>query len=187
MKLAGGMGMYMGLADLATKQVGDTWLPIETEVRNYVNGWGEVWLRGVRIGTLRPGGKNGKFLRSADDPPSVVPTMAPQPVATSVAPTPVPQIAPAPSPVVNTVAQQPAQIPVSIPTVQTGSTSGGTTQPYVTSLVEGTSSAPAIMPADTGTGTTADSSTSMNQWIGIAALGIGGYALAKMLGFKSRL
>lgn len=178
MNIAGGIGQYLGLGKL----VGATDLPDAVEVRNYRKGsggyWGDVYLYNVKIGYLKPGGDKGIFMREAPDPVAPTLTIAPPPVVTT-ANVPVSQVYQVPA------GSTPAPIPVSIPTVQTGST-GTAALPY-TSLVESTSSAPAVMPADTGTDTTASESSTASKWIGIAALGIGGYALAKMLGFKSRL
>ncbi len=42
--------------------VGDTQLPAGTTTKQVGNGWYEVWYGGNRIGTLRPGGKNGRFI-----------------------------------------------------------------------------------------------------------------------------
>lgn len=42
--------------------VGDTELPPGTTTKSVGNGWYEVWYGGQRIGTLRPGGANGKFI-----------------------------------------------------------------------------------------------------------------------------
>lgn len=42
--------------------VGDTELPAGTTTKSVGNGWYEVWNGGQRIGTLRPGGKNGQFI-----------------------------------------------------------------------------------------------------------------------------
>lgn len=42
--------------------VGDTALPAGTTTRDIGKGWAEVWNGGNRIGTLRPGGSNGRFL-----------------------------------------------------------------------------------------------------------------------------
>jgi hypothetical protein len=42
--------------------VGDTELPAGTTTKSVGNGWYEVLYNGQRIGTLRPGGKNGRFI-----------------------------------------------------------------------------------------------------------------------------
>lgn len=42
--------------------VGDTYLPAGTTTKDVGNGWYEVWNGGQRVGTLRPGGKNGQFI-----------------------------------------------------------------------------------------------------------------------------
>lgn len=42
--------------------VGDTELPAGTTTKEVGNGWYEVWYGGNRIGTLRPGGANGRFI-----------------------------------------------------------------------------------------------------------------------------
>lgn len=42
--------------------VGDTLLPEGTTTKSVGKGWYEVWNGGQRIGTLRPGGENGKFI-----------------------------------------------------------------------------------------------------------------------------
>ncbi|HEX7114964.1 MAG TPA: hypothetical protein VF193_07515 [Steroidobacter sp.] len=42
--------------------VGDTMLPAGTTTRHVGNGWYEVHFGGRRIGTLRPGGPNGRFI-----------------------------------------------------------------------------------------------------------------------------
>lgn len=45
--------------------VGDTELPAGTTTKSIGKGWYEVWYGGNRIGTLRPGGKNGQFISDA--------------------------------------------------------------------------------------------------------------------------
>lgn len=42
--------------------VGDTYLPPGTTTKDVGNGWYEVWNGGQRVGTLRPGGSNGRFI-----------------------------------------------------------------------------------------------------------------------------
>lgn len=42
--------------------VGDTNLPAGTTTRDIGGGWSEVWYGGQRIGSLRPGGANGRFV-----------------------------------------------------------------------------------------------------------------------------
>lgn len=42
--------------------VGDTELPAGTTTKSVGNGWSEVLYNGQRIGTLQPGGKNGRFV-----------------------------------------------------------------------------------------------------------------------------
>lgn len=42
--------------------VGDTYLPADTELKDVGKGWSEVWQGGQRVGTLRPGGPNGRFI-----------------------------------------------------------------------------------------------------------------------------
>lgn len=42
--------------------VGDTELPAGTTTKSVGDGWYEVWYGGNRIGTLRPGGPNGRFI-----------------------------------------------------------------------------------------------------------------------------
>lgn len=42
--------------------VGDTELPPGATTKSVGDGWYEVWFEGQRIGTLRPGGPNGKFI-----------------------------------------------------------------------------------------------------------------------------
>lgn len=42
--------------------VGDTMLPAGTTTKDVGKGWYEVWNGGQRIGTLRPGGENGRFI-----------------------------------------------------------------------------------------------------------------------------
>ncbi len=42
--------------------VGDTYLPPDVELRDVGGGWSEVHQGGQRVGTLRPGGPNGRFI-----------------------------------------------------------------------------------------------------------------------------
>lgn len=42
--------------------IGDTYLPPDVETRDVGNGWYEVHHNGQRVGTLRPGGPNGRFI-----------------------------------------------------------------------------------------------------------------------------
>lgn len=180
MLIRSSLGQYLGGYALG-KLVGDTELPDDVDVRD-VNGsgrtgWYEVWLRGVKIGTLRPGGKNGRFLRSAPNPPEAT-ASAPAPVPVAAVPAPIPQIAIAPP--------QPAvAAPIIIPVVNTPSTVAPPAGSGVTTWLETPNSQPIVDPV-TGAVTEAPAS-SMNKWIGGIALLTGGYFLAKALGFKSRL
>ncbi len=42
--------------------VGDTYLPPGTTTKDVGHGWYEVWNGGQRVGSLRPGGSNGRFI-----------------------------------------------------------------------------------------------------------------------------
>lgn len=42
--------------------IGDTYLPADTTLKDVGGGWSEVWQGGQRVGTLRPGGPNGRFI-----------------------------------------------------------------------------------------------------------------------------
>lgn len=46
----------------ADVQIGDSMLPAGSVVKNYSNGYGEVYHGDTRIGTLTPGGASGRFL-----------------------------------------------------------------------------------------------------------------------------
>lgn len=64
------IGRLFGLPTTTTEQwqnqqpqlVGDTELPAGTTTKSVGKGWYEVWYGGNRIGTLRPGGANGRFI-----------------------------------------------------------------------------------------------------------------------------
>lgn len=64
------IGRLFGLPTTTTEEwqsqqpqlVGDTELPAGTTTRSVGKGWYEVWYGGQRIGTLRPGGSNGRFI-----------------------------------------------------------------------------------------------------------------------------
>jgi hypothetical protein len=56
---------YTGLTRTISREpmlVGDTELPPGTTTKSVGKGWYEVWHGGQRIGTLRPGGPNGRFI-----------------------------------------------------------------------------------------------------------------------------
>jgi hypothetical protein len=56
---------YTGLTRTISREpmlVGDTELPPGTTTKEVGGGWYEVWHGGQRIGTLRPGGPNGRFI-----------------------------------------------------------------------------------------------------------------------------
>lgn len=56
---------YTGLTRTISREpmlVGDTELPPGTTTKEVGNGWYEVWHGDQRIGTLRPGGANGRFI-----------------------------------------------------------------------------------------------------------------------------
>lgn len=55
-------GMRGGLRSQEPVLIGDTELPPGTTTKSVGKGWYEVWYGGRRIGTLRPGGPNGRFL-----------------------------------------------------------------------------------------------------------------------------
>jgi hypothetical protein len=67
------IGRLFGLPTTTSEQwqsqqpvlIGDTELPAGTNTRSIGNGWFEVWYGDQRIGTLRPGGANGRFLNDA--------------------------------------------------------------------------------------------------------------------------
>lgn len=75
--------------------IGDAMLPdgtttVQLSGKPGGKGWYEVWLRGVRIGTLKPGGRNGIYV--ADGAP-----IPPEPRAIEQTATPVQVAAPAPA------------------------------------------------------------------------------------------
>lgn len=55
-------GTRGGLRSNEPMLIGDTELPPGTTTKEVGGGWYEVWLGGQRIGTLRPGGANGRFI-----------------------------------------------------------------------------------------------------------------------------
>jgi hypothetical protein len=46
--------------------VGDTYLPEDTELKDVGGGWSEVWHGDQRVGSLRPGGPNGRFINDTN-------------------------------------------------------------------------------------------------------------------------
>lgn len=46
--------------------IGDTYLPSDVELKDVGKGWYEVHHGGQRVGTLRPGGKNGRFINDTN-------------------------------------------------------------------------------------------------------------------------
>lgn len=64
------LGRLFGLPTTTSEQftaaqdqlVGDTMLPAGSTTKEVGKGWYEVWNGGNRIGTLRPGGENGRFI-----------------------------------------------------------------------------------------------------------------------------
>lgn len=103
----GGCNCLNGISNFSLGDVliGNTMLPdgtttVQLSGRTGGRGWYEVWLRGVRIGTLRPGGSNGIYIADgAPIPPEprAIAQPAPTPTVTSAPPTPVPVSPPAPT------------------------------------------------------------------------------------------
>lgn len=60
-----------GISEEPEQLVGDTWLPAGTTTKHVGKGWYEVWNGGVRIGTLRPGGENGRYMADGDPIPNL--------------------------------------------------------------------------------------------------------------------
>lgn len=59
---AGATGWQSAWDENNGRLVGDTYLPSDTELKDVGKGWYEVWNGGQRVGTLRPGGPNGRFI-----------------------------------------------------------------------------------------------------------------------------
>lgn len=59
-------GLRGGMRSQEPVLIGDTELPPGTTTKDIGGGWYEVWYGGDRIGTLRPGGPNGRFLNDAN-------------------------------------------------------------------------------------------------------------------------
>lgn len=59
-------GMRGGMRSQEPVLIGDTELPPGTTTKDVGGGWYEVWYGGNRIGTLRPGGPNGRFLNDTN-------------------------------------------------------------------------------------------------------------------------
>jgi hypothetical protein len=55
-------GTRGGMRSQEPALIGDTELPPGTTTKDVGGGWYEVWFGGQRIGTLRPGGPNGRFI-----------------------------------------------------------------------------------------------------------------------------
>jgi hypothetical protein len=53
--------------------IGNEMLPPDAQVRNYANGWGEVWIGDVRVGTLKPGKGHGIFINDGAPIPKTQP------------------------------------------------------------------------------------------------------------------
>lgn len=59
---AGSTGWQSSWDENTGRLVGDTYLPSDVELQDVGNGWYEVHHGGQRVGTLRPGGGNGRFI-----------------------------------------------------------------------------------------------------------------------------
>jgi hypothetical protein len=55
-------GLRGGMRSQEPVLIGDTELPPGTTTKDVGGGWYEVWYGGNRVGTLRPGGPNGRFI-----------------------------------------------------------------------------------------------------------------------------
>lgn len=178
--------------------VGDTELPPDTYLATYFKGkggmWGEVWQPHGRIGTLKPGGKSGLFVREPADFawadirwPAPVATPAPPPVAAPApAPAPTP-VAPAPVALAPQAQKVPApsapivtpSAPVIIPNISAPSTvpaapSGG----GVTYLTESFGNGGAVAPiTDPVSSTGTDDKTMV--WIAGGAAAVAAFLLLR--------
>ncbi len=64
---AGGTGWQSAWDQNNGRLVGDTYLPPDVTLKDVGGGWSEVWRPGEgRVGTLRPGGKNGLFINDTN-------------------------------------------------------------------------------------------------------------------------
>lgn len=63
---AGATGWQSAWDRNSGRLVGDTYLPPDVETRDVGGGWSEVWHGGERVGSLRPGGANGRFINDTD-------------------------------------------------------------------------------------------------------------------------
>lgn len=64
---AGSTGWQSSWDENNGRLVGDTYLPADVELKDVGGGWSEVWRPGEgRVGTLRPGGKNGQFINDTN-------------------------------------------------------------------------------------------------------------------------
>lgn len=59
-------GMQSTWNSLNGRLLGDTWLPPDVSTVDVGKGWYEVHHGGQRVGTLRPGGNNGRFLNDTN-------------------------------------------------------------------------------------------------------------------------
>lgn len=63
---AGATGWQSSWDENNGRLVGDTYLPSDVELQDVGNGWYEVHHGGGRVGTLRPGGPNGRFINDTN-------------------------------------------------------------------------------------------------------------------------